>query len=108
MISSGELNHPFVRDFDNSTSWGIIKAVLPIVNKIPDWAMGERLANWRSGEDRTLKHAQGGLAQWRHHKQIGKTANRVDILQRLIEHGEKNPGEKLSEQELETEIMEIM
>ncbi|CAK7203106.1 hypothetical protein SEUCBS139899_005835 [Sporothrix eucalyptigena] len=66
------------------------------------------MANWRNAESRTLKHAQGGLAQWRYHKEIGKTANRVDILQRLIEHGEKHPNEKLSEQELETEIMEIM
>lgn len=108
MISSGELNHPFVKDFDDSSSWGLVKTVFPFASKLPGWAMGKRLANWRAAENRTLKHAQGGLAQWRHHKQIGKTANRVDILQRLIEHGEKNPKEKLSEQELETEIMEIM
>ncbi|KAL6414244.1 hypothetical protein AUP68_00762 [Ilyonectria robusta] len=108
MISSGELNHPFVGDFDSSVTWGVVKSVLPWVDKIPDWAMGEKLVDWRSAGDRTLKHAQNGLAQWRHHKQIGKAPNRVDILQRLVEHGYKNPKEKLSEQELETEIMEIM
>ncbi|KAF4994718.1 hypothetical protein FDECE_13025 [Fusarium decemcellulare] len=65
MISSGELNHPFVRDFDDSVTWGVVKLT-------------------------------------------GKDSHRVDILQRLIQHGEKYPDEKLSEQELETEIMEIM
>ncbi|KAJ2903380.1 hypothetical protein MKZ38_009957 [Zalerion maritima] len=108
MISSGELNHPFVMDFDGSSSWGLVKTVFPFASMVPDWMMGKKLADWRASELRTLKHAQGGLSQWRHHKQVGKTANRVDILQRLIEHGEKNPKEKLSEQELETEIMEIM
>ncbi|KAL1904819.1 hypothetical protein Sste5344_009441 [Sporothrix stenoceras] len=108
MISSGELNHPFVKDFDGSTSWGLVKTVIPLVDNVPDWVIGKKMADWRAAQSRTLKHAQGGLAQWRYHKQIGKTANRVDILQRLIEHGDKHPNEKLSEQELETEIMEIM
>ncbi|KAH7144106.1 cytochrome P450 [Dactylonectria estremocensis] len=108
MISSGELNHPFVGDFDGSVTWGILKSVLPWVDKIPSWIMGKKLADWSTAGDRTLKHAQDGLTQWRHHKKIGKASSRVDILQRLIEHGEKKPNEKLSEQELETEIMEIM
>lgn len=108
MISSGELNHPFVRDFDDSVSCGFLKTVLPFANVFPDWLVGKKVADWRGAEFRTLKHAQDGLAQWRHHKQIGKTTHRVDILQRLIEHGEKYPDEKLSEQELEAEIMEIM
>lgn len=108
MISSGELNHPFVRDFDDSTTWGILQTVVPLINVLPDWALGKALANWRSAQDRTLKHAQNGIAQWRAHKEAGKPAHRDDILQRLIEHGERYPNEKLSEQELETEIMEIM
>lgn len=29
-------------------------------------------------------------------------------MQRLIEHGEKNPEDKLTDKELTTEIMEIM
>ncbi|KAJ3522120.1 hypothetical protein NM208_g12994 [Fusarium decemcellulare] len=108
MISSGELNHPFVRDFDESVTWGVVKSVIPWADKVPDWLMGEKLTDWRAAADRTLKHAQGGLAQWRHHRLTGKDSNRVDILQRLIQHGEKYPDEKLTEQELETEIMEIM
>ncbi|UPL02905.1 hypothetical protein LCI18_013839 [Fusarium solani-melongenae] len=108
MISSGELNHPFVKDFDDSVTWGVLKSVFPWIDKLPDWMLGERLGDWRHAEDRTLKHAQGGLAQWRYHKQIGRASSRVDILQRLIEYGEKCPEEKLSEKELETEIMEIM
>jgi hypothetical protein len=108
MISSGELNHPFVKDFDDSVSWGLVKSVIPLADVVPDWVIGKTMANWRDAGSRTLKHAQGGLAQWRHHKEIGIAGSRVDILQRLIEHGERYPDERLSEQELETEIMEIM
>lgn len=108
MISSGELNHPFVHDFDGSTSWGFLKTIFPVMNIAPDWLMGKTLAHWRDAENRTLKHAQHGIAQWRAQKLEGKEGNRVDILQRLIEHGDRYPDEKLSERELETEIMEIM
>lgn len=108
MISSGELNHPFVKDFDGSTSWGFLKTLFPFLANVPDWLLGKALADWRASENRTLKHAQHGIAQWRQHKMEGKSAHRVDILQRLIEHGEAHPAEKLTEPELETEIMEIM
>jgi hypothetical protein len=48
------------------------------------------------------------LQKWLEQKNQGIAGHRVDILQRLIEHGEKNPEDKLTEKELVTEIMEIM
>lgn len=54
------------------------------------------------------QHAKDGLQKWRQQKAIGQADRRVDILQRLIDHGEKYPEEKLSETELICEIMEIM
>lgn len=54
------------------------------------------------------QHAKGGLDKWRQQKALGQAGHRVDILQRLIDHGDKYPEEKLSETELICEIMEIM
>lgn len=55
-----------------------------------------------------LQHAREGLEKWRNQKSQGMVGHRVDILQRLFDHGERYPSEKLSEKELVTEIMEIM
>ncbi|PMD43896.1 cytochrome P450 [Hyaloscypha variabilis F] len=96
MISHGELNHPF-------------KSFLgPQIERIPLSWMPKSLREWRLAEVRTEEHARGGLQKWLEQKNQGIAGHRVDILQRLIEHGEKNPEDKLTEKELVTEIMEIM
>ncbi|KAK5446756.1 hypothetical protein LTS15_009689 [Exophiala xenobiotica] len=109
MITHGEIDHPFVKDFDDATSWGILRLFLgSVVYAIPKSWYPKSFQHWMEAQDRTETHARGGLEKWRTQKSQGQVGHRVDILQRLIDHGDKYPDEKLSEMELVTEIMEIM
>ncbi|CZR68103.1 uncharacterized protein PAC_18002 [Phialocephala subalpina] len=109
MISHGEIDHPFVNDFDDSVAWGILKSFLgPVIERIPVSWFPRSIREWQLAEVRTERHARGGLDKWREQKDQGIAGHRVDILQRLVEHGEKNAEDRLTEKELVTEIMEIM
>ncbi|KAF5243189.1 hypothetical protein FANTH_8287 [Fusarium anthophilum] len=109
MISSGDDDHPFVRDFDDSISWGILRGFIgPLLDRVPDFMWPTSVKHWSKAPDRTEAFAADGLNKWRDQKAAGQTSQRVDILQRLIDHGSRYPEEKLSEGELVTEMMEIM
>ncbi|EXL68532.1 hypothetical protein FOPG_15419 [Fusarium oxysporum f. sp. conglutinans race 2 54008] len=101
MITNGEDDHPFVRDFDDSISWGILALVYEeLKSRVIVLGLWLTLIS--------LQFAADGLRKWRDQKAAGQTTHRVDILQRLMDHGDRYPEEKLSEGELITEMMEIM
>ncbi|EGU87693.1 hypothetical protein FOXB_01789 [Fusarium oxysporum f. sp. conglutinans Fo5176] len=96
MITNGEDDHPFK---------GFIG---PFLDRVPDSMWPRSIKHWAKASDRTEAFAADGLRKWRDQKAAGQTTHRVDILQRLMDHGDRYPEEKLSEGELITEMMEIM